>query len=154
MAQMVHVDPDRSNQGAAPPHDAARAARSCGELLATGCDVADAWRFGILQALDYYASCLKHDGPERARRVFEKEPLVGEPAVDAAFAALAEYLATRDGWEPPAWVHDPARIAPTPWFVAPAARARGFFHDEALQVTPASFSRRNVFLGIGDLDRA
>jgi hypothetical protein len=37
--------------------------------------------------------------------------------VDAAFAAMAEYLARRDGWAVPAWARLPEREAWPWWFV-------------------------------------
>ena len=135
-------------------HDAARAAASCRALLANGGDLVDAWRFGILQTVDYYMQNLDQDGPDIARQVFDREPSTGELRVDAAFSALAEYFAARDGWTPPAWVDQPGRVAPWPWFVAPLAQGPGYFHEEALRVTPLEFRQRNVYIGIGELERA
>ena len=133
-------------------HDAALAAQSCQEILADGGDLLDLWRFGILQTIDYYTSYFKRGGPTLASHVFDQEPLTGHASVDAAFAALADYLATRDGWAVPTWVA--SQVVTPPWFVAPIARRPGYFHDEALRVTPDEFRRRNIYIGIGDLSRA
>ena len=154
----VIVDPIRVHEAGIPSQpvsfDAARAARSCRAILAEGGDLVDAWRFGILQTIDYYTSYLTRYGVTTACRVFDQEPITIVPCVDAAFAAIAEHLAARDGWIPPSWVNDPARFAPLPWFVAPAAQESGYFHDEALRLTPPEFRRRNVYIGLGDLARA
>jgi len=135
-------------------HDAARTAETCRTLLAEGADLLDAWRFGILQSMDYYTSYIRQGGVAVAHQIFDREPVTGEPAVDAAYAALAEHLATRDGWTPPPWAGNPAKVAPTPWFVSPLARKPGYFHDEALRVTPPEFRRHGVYIGLKDLDRA
>jgi hypothetical protein len=70
--------------------------------------------------------------------------------VDAAFAAMAEYLARRDGWEVPSWARLPGREAWPWWFVTDL---RGL-HPRALVESSPSFRRRGVFITSGALDRA
>jgi hypothetical protein len=70
--------------------------------------------------------------------------------VDAAFAAMAEYLARRDGWTVPAWARLPEREAWSWWFVTDL---RGL-HPQALVESPSSFRRRGVFITSGALQRA
>jgi hypothetical protein len=74
----------------------------------------------------------------------------GDIRVDAAFAAMAEYLARRDGWEVPSWARLPGREAWPWWFVTDL---RGL-HPRALVESPSSFRRRGVFITSGALDRA
>ncbi len=85
------------------------------------------------------------------RRVFARVPAqTGSDAVDAAFAALAQYLAARDGWDPPAWSTDRARVASERWYVAQLPA----FRPEADRESPPEFRARNVFIGANDLNRA
>ena len=70
--------------------------------------------------------------------------------MDAAFAAMAEYLARRDGWTVPAWAALPEREAWPWWFVTDL---RGL-HPRALVESPSSFRRRGVFITDGALERA
>ena len=89
-------------------HTAAGNARRCAELLAAGESLDSCWRLGILQTLDDYTSTLRRGGPVLAAQVFTAEPpATGSPALDAAFAALADHLAERDGWETPNLGHGP-----------------------------------------------
>ncbi|GAB33351.1 mycothiol S-conjugate amidase Mca [Gordonia otitidis NBRC 100426] len=72
------------------------------ELLAAGEPLAAAWRFGILQTVDDYTSVLRRSDPTRAASVFDEPPApTGAVELDAAFAALADHLAERDGWDTP-----------------------------------------------------
>lgn len=99
-------------------HTAAGNARGCAELLAAGKSLVACWRFGILQTLDDYTSTLRRGGPALAAQVFTDEPAAtGAAQVDAAFAALADHLADRDGWQAPAWAMDTARSAES-WYPA------------------------------------
>jgi hypothetical protein len=70
--------------------------------------------------------------------------------VDAAFAAMAEYLARRDGWTVPFRARLSEREAWPWWFVT---GLRGV-HARALVESPFSFRRRGVFITSGALDRA
>lgn len=91
-------------------HDAASNARHCAVLRSAGEELDECWRLVVLQTLDHYTSTLRRGGVELAAQVFTTEPApTGAPEVDAAFSALAEYLADRDGWEAPRWVFDPSR---------------------------------------------
>ena len=136
-----------------PTHDAALAAESCRQIFAEGGDLVDLWRFGILQTIDYYNSYMTRGGPVSASRVFDREPVTGVSHIDAAFAALADHLASRDGWAVPPWACSASRTIADPWFVAPIAQRPGFFHDEALATSPVEFRRRNIFISINDLVR-
>ena len=73
----------------------------------------------------------------------------GDSRVDAAFAAMAEYLARRDGWMVPSWARLPEREAWPWWFVTDL---RGL-HPRARVESPSSFRRRGVFIISGALDR-
>lgn len=70
--------------------------------------------------------------------------------VSANVAAMAEYLARRDGWTVPAWARLPEREAWPWWFVTDL---RGL-HPQALVESPSSFRRRGVFITSGALERA
>ena len=112
---------------------AAEAARYCAQLLAADAPLSQAWRFGILQTLGDYTAT-SHKG------------------LDAAFAALAVWLADRDGWAPPAWALDPSRRAPAPWY--PADTRHPGLIAEAEREAPREFRERNVIVAAHDLDRA
>jgi hypothetical protein len=73
----------------------------------------------------------------------------GDARVDAAFAAMAEHLGRRDGWQVPAWTREPQREALPWWFVT---ELRGL-HPRALVESPSSFRRRGVFITRGALER-
>lgn len=129
-------------------NDAATAAR---RMLANGESLGRVWRFAVVQMLDDYESVLRHDGIVAAARMYRAAPrTTGNAQVDAAFAALAEHLARRDGWPAPAWTRDPAREAMPWWFVT---ELRGL-HPTALVESPPSFRKRGVFITRGALERA
>ncbi|UNX54742.1 hypothetical protein MF406_00050 [Georgenia sp. TF02-10] len=50
-----------------------------------------------------------------AQAFTERPPRTGAVQLDAAFAAVADHLAERDGWQAPAWT-----------VAGPGMRARGF----------------------------
>lgn len=131
-------------------HTAADNAARCAALLAAG-DTPDAcWRLGILQTLDDYASTLRRGGPALAAQVFEVEPqFTGSAQLDAAFAALADYLAERDGWATPAWAVDPARRVDG-WYPA----VPPIFRAEAERESPRAFRKRGILVTGRSLDRA
>lgn len=112
--------------------------------------VGECWRFGLLQTLDYYTSAMRNGRREAAISLFSDEPpMTGNPVVDAGAAALADWLATRDGWDAPAWVHDPARTVAEaypqiPWFDRETARAE----------SPDAFRSRGLFVTLRSLSRA
>jgi hypothetical protein len=123
------------------------------DLVAGGADLRQGWRYGILQTLDYCISGLNRGGVQLARRVFSREPQrTGSVELDAAYAALAEHLAERDGWPAPSWAADKSRIAPQPWIVAGTRWQRAV--DDAWASVPEAFRRHNVIVSAHDLDRA
>lgn len=122
----------------------------CRALLADGETVDGCWRFGILQTLDDYTSVLRRGGPEVAAGVFTDEPRrTGAVQLDAAFAALADYLAGRDGWPAPAWVRDPSRRT-AGWYPA----VPGIFRADADEESPEAFRRRGILVTARSLARA
>ena len=119
-------------------------------MLADGERLSRLWRYVFAQMLDDYTSVLRHAGISAAAQMWTDEPRsTGDSRVDAAFAAMAEYLARRDGWTPPAWARLPQREAWPWWFVTDL---RGL-HAQALVESPSSFRRRGVFITSGALDR-
>lgn len=83
----------------------AGAAQQAHALIAAGEAGSEAlWCFGVLQLLDDYDSTLRHDGPAVAAQMFALEPSsTSHSGLDAAFAALAIWLAQCDGWTAPLW---------------------------------------------------
>jgi hypothetical protein len=119
-------------------------------MLADADPLNDCWRFGILQTLDDYTSTLKRGGPGLAAGVFTDRPRpTGSKEVDAAFAALAEHLAARDGWETPQWAMDPASHAGQ-WYPA----VPDIFKEEADQESPPAFRARGIWITSRSLLRA
>jgi hypothetical protein len=108
------------------------------------------WRFALVQLLDDYTSVMRLHGVDTATAMFGDAPdPTGDVRIDAAFAAMAEYLARRDGWLVPAWACDPAREAMPWWFVT---ELRGL-HPRAFVESPLPFRRRGVFITTGALER-
>jgi len=92
--------------------DAAGAALLADELLADGESLQSVWRYVIVQLVDDYSHDLARVGVSVASRRFDREPPVTRAAeVDAALAALAEYLARRDNWTVPSWARKPGRYS-------------------------------------------
>jgi hypothetical protein len=128
-----------------------RAAGNAARMLADGERLSRLWRYIFAQLLDDYTSVLRHAGVSAAARMWADVPqATGDGRVDAAFAAMAEYLARRDGWSVPAWARLPEREAWPWWFVTDL---RGI-HPQALVESPSSFRRRGVFITSGALERA
>jgi hypothetical protein len=128
-----------------------QAAASAAAMLAGGERLSRLWRYVFAQMLDDYTSVLHHAGISAAAQMWTDEPRgTGDSRVDAAFAAMAEYLARRDGWTPPSWARLSQREAWPWWFVTDL---RGL-HAQALVESPSSFRRRGVFITSGALDRA
>lgn len=140
----------KPSAGVGVRHTAAENAARCAVLLAAG-DTAEAgWRFGILQTLDDYASTFRRGGVTLAAEVFSEEPAsTGSARLDAAFAALADHLAERDGWTAPAWSLDPARRTDG-WYPAVPA----IFRAEAERDSPRAFRQRGILVTGRSLDRA
>ncbi|MEN0086616.1 MAG: hypothetical protein AAGC66_17755 [Leifsonia sp.] len=132
-------------------HTAAGNAAHVAALLHAGDDLAVAWRFGILQTFDDYQSTLRRGGPAAAAAVFADAPeTTGARELDAAFAALADHLATADGWEAPSWTADRFRTVPWQWFATTPA----MFRDEAASDSPPAFRKRGIFITRRALSRA
>ena len=127
--------------------DAVTVARA---LLDEGTSLNRIWRFAMLQLLDDYSSVLRHQGSPAAAGMWTQAPArTSDLRIDAAFAALAEHVARRDGWPVPAWTQDPTREAQPWWFVAEL----GGLHPRALVESPSSFRRRGVFITSDALER-
>ncbi len=103
----------------------------------------DLWRFGVLQFLDDYESTRRHQGVPSAAALLVDEPdLTGHSGVDASFAALACWLADRDGWTAPSWALSDARVARPWWFVSDSTYGRTW----AMVQSPGQFRIRGVFI--------
>lgn len=119
-------------------------------MLAAGEPLGACWRFGILQTLDDYTSVLRRGSSDLAAGVFTDEPPpTGSVEVDAAFAALAEHLAERDGWRTPVWASDPSRRT-SAWYPGVPA----IFHSDADRESPEAFRRRGILIPSRSLARA
>jgi hypothetical protein len=119
-------------------------------LLATGEPMGRVWRFALTQMLDDYTSVLRREGVAAAGAMWEAAPqATGDSRVDAALAAMGEYLARRDNWPVPVWTRDPDREA-TPWWFVTDLKG---LHPKALVESPLSFRRRGVFITRGALER-
>lgn len=128
-----------------------QAAGSAVAMIEDGERLSRLWRYVFVQMLDDYTSVLRYQGVQAAARMWASPPRgTGDSRVDAAFAAMAEYLARRDGWVVPSWARLPGREAWPWWFVTDL---RGL-HPLALVESPSSFRRRGVFITSGALDRA
>jgi hypothetical protein len=130
--------------------DAVGAALLADELLLEGETLQGVWRYVIVQLLDDYSHDLARHGASVASQRFVREPPpTSSTEVDAALAALAEYLARRDDWPLPSWARKPGRYSARWWFVTPL---RGM-HPTALQESPPSFRTRGIFITAGALSR-
>ena len=131
--------------------DRPQAAGSALAMLADGERLSRLWRYVFVQMPDDYTSVLRHAGVPAAARMWASAPRsTGDIRVDAAFAAMAEYLARRDGREVRSWARLPGREAWPWWFVTGLPG----LHLRALVESPSSFRRRGVFITSGALDRA
>ena len=128
-----------------------QAADSAIAMLQAGERLSRLWRYVFVQMLDDYTSVLYHAGVSAAAGMWASAPrTTGDTGVDAAFAAMAEHLARRDGWTVPAWARLSEREAWPWWFVTDL---RGL-HPRALVESPSSFRRRGVFITGEALQRA
>lgn len=131
-------------------HTAAQNAAACRTLVAEGEGLDACWRFGILQTMDDYTSVLRRGGPDLASQVFkESPPRTGAEQLDAAFAALAEYLAVQDGWQVPEWASDPDRSTSN-WYPAVPV----LYLADAERESPDAFRRRGILITSRSLARA
>lgn len=134
-----------------PVRTAASNAVVVGRLLAAGDSDDEGWRFGVLQTVDDYQSCMRRGGVGLARQVFAAEPpTTGSVRLDAAFAALAEHLARTDGWECPGWALDPARRVAGVWYPC----VPRIFRAEADAESPEAFRVRGIMITGSSLARA
>ncbi|HEY5222490.1 MAG TPA: hypothetical protein VIJ18_05500 [Microbacteriaceae bacterium] len=127
-----------SGVGVGLRHTLAENAAHTAQIVASGESLDVAWRFGILQTLDDYASTLR-DAPA----------LTGAAELNAAFAAPADHLAERDGWDAPSWAHDPARVA-NAWYPA----VPGCLRADAGRDSSRAFRRRGIYITAHSLNRA
>lgn len=128
---------------AASTSAAREAAASAARMVAAAEPLKHVWRYAIVQLLDDYTSVLRHHGVQAAAQMWTEPPEpTGDDRVDAAFAALAEHLARRDGWSVPPWATEQSRESTRWWFVTelPGLRPR------ALVDSPLSFRKRGVFV--------
>jgi hypothetical protein len=133
-----------------PPDLAATAARTARQMLGDAEPLSALWRHVVLQTIDAYESVRRLHGVEQAAAGFDLEPeLTGDDRVDAALAALAEYLARRDGWRVPGWARQEGRSTLDWWFIDDLPALQAF----ALRESPLSFRKRGVFIGDGGLQR-
>jgi len=125
-------------------HTAAGNALDATELVSEGQPPTAGWRFGVLQTLDDYTSTCRRGVVALGAGVFTDPPApTGSIELDAAFAALAEYLAERDGWTPPAWTSDACRsVAPVLWW----ASTPSIYREIALEESPRPFRERDISL--------
>jgi hypothetical protein len=92
--------------------EAADAALLADDLLMRGETLQSVWRYVIVQLLDDYSHDLARSGASVASQRFSRGPAPTQSTeVDAALAALAEYLARRDGWPLPSWARKPGRYS-------------------------------------------
>jgi hypothetical protein len=130
--------------------DAVGAASLADDLLLEGETLQSVWGYVIVQLLDDYSHDLARAGVSVASQRFSREPPPTRSAeVDAALAALAEYLSRRDNWALPTWARKPGRYSAKWWFVTPL---RGM-HPTALQESPPSFRTRGIFITASALNR-
>jgi transcriptional regulator with XRE-family HTH domain len=87
-----------------------------------------------------------HDDAEsdaaRAALIADEPPGTGLREWDAVLAAVAEHLSFHHGLPCPEWVHDGARFAERAWFLSDLPSQRAW----AVETSPASFRRRNLFV--------
>ena len=118
--------------------------------VARGDTHAKLFRQGVLQVMKWYDSALVSYGVDVARAQYNREPgTTGSLGVDAAFAALAHWQATRDGWAAatPSWIR--RTIAPDPWYASDDA----YSQERARSTCPALWREHNVWIGDRDLLR-
>ncbi|MBX3196266.1 MAG: hypothetical protein KF727_14355 [Microbacteriaceae bacterium] len=130
--------------------DASANAALAARLVEAGEGLDAGWRYGVLQTVDDYLSDLRRGGIELAEKVFDAEPApTGARELDAAFAALADYFASRDGWTVPAWALDPQRTVER-WYPS----VPGIFRAEADRESPPAFLERGIRITARSLLRA
>ena len=137
----------RQDEPVTTPTWTARAVQSAAaestRRIAAGEPLKFVWRYPLLQLLDDYTSTVAQLGVEAGASMWTREPpRTGDARVDAAFAALAEHLARRDGWTVPAWTIGSSRETPQWWFVTDLVG----LHPTALIESPLSFRKRGVFI--------
>jgi len=106
----------------------------------------EAWK----DALDFVDDYRQSSTAGRASLVAERPAITGDTRVDALIAALAEFFSTESGAPIPAWSWEASRRTEPWWFVADGPPT---FQHWAMQESPASFSRRGVFISKEAFDR-
>ncbi len=152
MIRLAELAPPAPRSSAGVLHTAVGAARDAAELVDAGEPATAGWRFGVLQALDDYTSTCLRGGTELGAQVFTEPPApTGSVELDAAFAALADYLAERDGWAAPLWIHDAWRtVKPGQWW----AKTPNIYRQIALEESPRAFRDRGIWITLSGLARA
>lgn len=130
-------------------HDVAGNAELASMLLLDGDELAEVWRLTVVQTLDDYSSALRRGGVMLGQRVFDPAPApTGSAEIDAALAALAEFLAERDGWVVPQWMQ--AAPSVSGWYPGVPA----IFRNDADSESPPAFRRRGIYITESSLARA
>jgi hypothetical protein len=114
------------------------------EFLTGASDERQRWRL-VAEFLEEY----RHEPPGARTALLMAEPgTTGDERWNVFLAALAEFLAARDGRGVEEWV--PRRQLRTSWFPfnTPAARADALVHS------PASFRARGIFIAPQNLEVA
>ncbi|MWJ83499.1 hypothetical protein [Clavibacter michiganensis] len=152
MIRLAELAPPAPRSSMGVLHTAAGAARDAAELVDAGEPSTAGWRFGVLQALDDYTSTCLRGGTELGAQVFTEPPApTGSVELDAAFAALADYLAERDDWASPSWTQDAWRtVKPGQWW----ASTPNIYRQIALEESPCAFRDRGIWITLSGLARA
>jgi len=106
---------------------------------------ASAWR----RLLDFVDDVRGSPLPGKHALVRDAPALAGVRELDAAIAALVEFLCTEAAMPSPAWTDEAERFADPWWFVS---GLRGF-EAMALRDSPICFARHGVFVNEGAFDR-
>ncbi len=101
----------------------------------------------LLEFLEEY----EHEPTPIRRSLIEAEPgTVGDDRWNALLAGVAEWLAVRDDFAPPAWVHAPKRSLSDMWCPHTLASLRRLADDNV----PPEIRRHGVLIDPYDLARA
>jgi transcriptional regulator with XRE-family HTH domain len=101
--------------------------------------------FWVREFLRGFTDDAGHD--ERAALILKDPAATGERVWDAILAAVAEHLSFHHDLPCPRWVHEPGRFAGHAWFLSDLPTQRAW----AVETSPASFRRRNLFILPADL---
>lgn len=98
-----------------------------------------AFMIAVREFLDEYAL---RDRPQRADAIVADPISTGDARYDAFLAALAEHLASKDGYAGPPWARADARSLDRFWFISDVPGFRAI----AIAASPAAFRRRGIFI--------